>query len=120
MPHSKRFHSTALVGCIGLTAALGQACQFVDPPQPPQMLGGGSGGSYASWNGWYLPTSNTLRILIVLIEQDGTAGSTDWPAHSLPVWVNNHQKSFAPQASTRQPTAPEAVKPLPTFAPCAT
>ena len=54
------------------------------------MLGGGSG-TYASWNGWYLPTSNTLRILIVLIEQDGTAGSTDWPAHSLPVWVNNHQ-----------------------------
>lgn len=47
------------------------------------------GGSYASWNGWYLPTTGTLRILVVLIEQDGEPGSTEWPAHKLPVWVNN-------------------------------
>jgi hypothetical protein len=28
----------------------------------------------------YLPANNTLRILVVLIEQDGATGSTDWPA----------------------------------------
>ena len=72
-----------------MAAAFSQECQFVDPPPPPQMLGGGGGGNYASWNGWYLPTNNTLRILMVLIEQDGAAGSADWPAHTLPVWVNN-------------------------------
>ena len=57
-----------------MAAAFSQECQFVDPPPPPQMLGGGGGGNYASWNGWYLPTNNTLRILMVLIEQDGAVG----------------------------------------------
>src|SRR5690606_8486226 len=50
---------------------------------------GGGGNSWASWNGWYLPTYDTLRILVILIEQDGAADSPDWPAHSLPIWVDN-------------------------------
>ncbi len=29
------------------------------------MLGGGGGGNYASWNGWYLPTSGTLQVLVM-------------------------------------------------------
>ncbi|MCO5275811.1 MAG: right-handed parallel beta-helix repeat-containing protein [Flavobacteriales bacterium] len=101
MPHSKRFLSTALVGCIGLTAALGQACQFVDPPAPQQMLGGGSG-TYASWNGWYMPTNGMVRILVVPVEVNyanpiydptppgGTAG---WPAHQMPTWADNPDSS---------------------------
>ncbi len=93
MANSKK--SISAVAAVLLSAAAGYGqCLFTDPPPPLQALGGG--GTYASWNGWYLPTSDTLRILVVLIEQDGAAGSTDWPAHSLPVWVNNHQKSFAP------------------------
>lgn len=72
-----------------LLAATGYTqCLFVDPPPPPQALGGG-GNSWASWNGWYLPTYDTLRILVILIEQDGAADSPDWPAHSLPIWVDN-------------------------------
>jgi len=78
------------------------------PPAPQQMLGAGSG-TYASWNGWYMPTKGMVRILVVLIEQDGVAGSATWPAQSLPVWVNNHQKSYEPRPSTRQPTVPKAV-----------
>lgn len=88
MALSKRTHSSTVALLIGMAAAFSQECLFVDPPPPPQQLGGG-GGVYASSNGWYLPTSGTLRILVVLIEQDGAAGSTEWPAHSLPVWVNN-------------------------------
>ena len=44
---------------------------------------------YESRNGWYLPTSGTLRILLVLVEVDNLAGTADWPAHQLPFWVNN-------------------------------
>lgn len=87
MAHSKRFLSAAVARLIGVATTFSQECQFVDPP-PPQQLGGG-GGTYASWNGWYLPTSNTLRILVILAEVQGAADSPDWPAHSLPVWVNN-------------------------------
>ncbi|MBK9421082.1 MAG: hypothetical protein IPN44_08515 [Flavobacteriales bacterium] len=72
MAHSKRFLSGAFAFLVVLSAAFSQECKFVDPPPPPQQLGGGGGGSaYASSNGWYLPTSNTLRFLVVLIEQDG-------------------------------------------------
>lgn len=73
---------------IGLAAAFGQECQFVDPPPSSQMLGGGSG-TYASRNGWYLPTTGTLRILIILAEVQGAVDSPDWPAHSLPIWIDN-------------------------------
>jgi|GEM_PF-5958124 hypothetical protein len=86
MAHFKRLISASIVQLVFGIFALGQ-CQMVDPPPPPQQLGGG--GNYASWNGWYLPTSGTLRILVVLIEQDGAAGSTEWPAHQLPIWINN-------------------------------
>ena len=91
MARSKRYSSTAfaLLLLTTLGVAVGQECHFVDPPMPPQLLGGGGGVGYASWNGWYLPTTGTLRILVVLIEQDGAAGSADWPVNSLPVWVNN-------------------------------
>jgi len=74
---------------IAASSLSGQECQFVDPPPSIQLLGGAGSGDYASWNGWYLPTYDTLRILVVLIEQDGAPGNADWPAHSLPVWINN-------------------------------
>lgn len=88
MANSKKLISAATAGLLISAAGYGQ-CQFVDPPPPGQQLGGGGSGSYASWNGWYLPTTGTLRILVVLIEQDGDPGSNEWPANSLPVWVNN-------------------------------
>lgn len=89
MAHSRKSVSLAIAALIAASSIYGQECQFVDPPPPPQLLGGGGGGGYASWNGWYLPTSGTLRILVVLAEVDGVAGSLEWPAHELPVWVNN-------------------------------
>lgn len=108
-----------LVSLATLPPLLAQVCLNEDePPVPPSMLGGG-GDFYETRHGRYLPTRGTLRVLVVLVEVDyqtpgepdptGTNGYPGWPAHSLPTWVNNHQKSFAPQASTRQPTAPEAV-----------
>ena len=77
MAHFKRSISVALAACLMASVALGQ-CDFTEPPPPPQQFGGG-GGPYASWNGWYLPTSGTLRILVVLMEQDGAVGSAEWP-----------------------------------------
>lgn len=70
-------------------SALAQ-CVVAPPSSGIGTLYGG-GTTFETKNGWAMTTSGTVRILIVLIEQDGTAGSTDWPAHSLPVWVNNHQ-----------------------------
>jgi hypothetical protein len=53
--------------------------------------------SYASQNGWYVPASGTLRLLIVFGEINyvnggdptGSNGTTGWPAHSLPTWAND-------------------------------
>ena len=50
---------------------------------------GGGGGPYLSQNGKHLPTWGTLRVLVVLAEVDGVVGSNEWPAHQMPVWVDN-------------------------------
>ncbi|MBS1569771.1 MAG: hypothetical protein JST45_10045, partial [Bacteroidetes bacterium] len=67
-------------------------------PVPPSMLGGG-GGFYETRHGRYLPTRGALRVLVVLVEVDyqtpgepdptGTNGYPGWPAHQLPVWLDN-------------------------------
>lgn len=90
MANSRR--SISAIAAVLLFAALGSAqCEFVDPPPPVDPGGSGQQGGllYESRNGWYLPTSGTLRILLVLVEVDNVAGTTDWPAHQLPFWVNN-------------------------------
>lgn len=69
-------------------------CLYVDPPFSDER----GGGLYESRNGQYIPASGTVRILIVLAEVDYTTPGTDptpaggtsgWPAHQLPTWVNN-------------------------------
>lgn len=51
-----------------------------------------------SLNGWYMPPHGTVRILLILAEVDytggvadptGPTGTAEWPAHQLPMWVNN-------------------------------
>ncbi len=86
----KKWNSLAALLLAASVQAYGQ-CQYVDVPDTITQQGGGQQGGllYESRNGQYLPTSNTLRILIVLIEQENMAGSNEWPAQSLPIWVNN-------------------------------
>ena len=57
----------------------------------------GSKGFYESRNGFKLPASGVIRVLIVFAEYeyanggDPTAanGTAGWPAHSLPTWAND-------------------------------
>lgn len=73
-----------------------------EPIAPPSMLGGG-GGLYETRHGQYLPTRGILRVLVVLVEVDyqtpgepdptGTNGYPGWPAHQLPVWLDNTDPS---------------------------
>ena len=53
---------------------------------------------YESKNGVSMPTSGTVRILVVpcevnytsgITDPTGPAGTTHWPAHSLPDWLDN-------------------------------
>lgn len=48
-------------------------------------------GSQCSTNGWVLPDSGTINILLVFVEYDdpNDPGSTDWPSGALPVWVDD-------------------------------
>jgi len=98
MAASKRSSSILAIALLTSSLSLGQ-CLFTDPPPPDPPGGGQQGGPlYESRNGWYLPTSGTLRILVVLLEVDhadpnndptGPNGSAEWPAHQLPIWANN-------------------------------
>ncbi len=90
MRNFKKWNSLAALLLVASVQAHGQ-CQYVDVPDTVTQQGGGQQGGllYESRNGQYLPTSNTLRILIVLVEQDNMGGSNEWPAQSLPIWVNN-------------------------------
>ena len=92
-----------LVSLATLPPLLAQVCLNEDePPVPPSMLGGG-GGVYETRHGRYLPTRGTLRVLVVLVEVDyqspgepdptGTNGYPGWPAHQLPVWLDNTDPS---------------------------
>ena len=46
-------------------------------------------------NGWILPASDTLRILMILAEVNYDVGTDpngppgDWPPGQLPPWINN-------------------------------
>jgi hypothetical protein len=66
---------------------------FVLPPPPSNPS---STAPYASKNGFYLPASGTIRILIVFAEinynttvPDPIAPNLNWPAHQLPVWASS-------------------------------
>jgi len=89
-----RFSYFALLSLLawsnGLSAQENQH-QIVKPVQT------GSNALFESRNGFKLPSSGIIRVLIVFAEfdyvnggdptpADGTAG---WPAHSLPVWAND-------------------------------
>lgn len=118
-PSFTRRLAAVLVCLASLPPLLAQVCLNEDEPiAPPQLLGGG-GNLYETRHGQYLPTRGTLRVLVVLVEVDyqtpgepdptGTNGYPGMASPPIACWVNNHQKNFAPQASTRQPTAPKAV-----------
>jgi hypothetical protein len=39
-------------------------------------------------NGWYLPASGTLSVLIVFCEAGNQSPSANWPVGQLPLWAN--------------------------------
>lgn len=66
---------------------------------PPSSMLDGGGILYETRHGRYIPTRGTLRVLVVLVEVDyqapgepdptGPNGFPGWPAHQLPVWLDN-------------------------------
>ncbi len=57
-------------------------------------------GDRCSENGWVLPTTEEIKVLVVLMEYDNPSdvGHADWPSGQLPSWVNSFL-DFAPSSS---------------------
>lgn len=97
-------------------------CHLEEPPAAPE----GMGTLYESKNGWYAPATGVLRILVVLVEVDYALpgvdpmpnGSSTWPAHQLPTWVNNPDHTqdlfdwevpIGPESRTLHPVLPRGL-----------
>ncbi len=94
MQSSIKWSNLLGAGLFLVSSQIHAQCLNIDLPdsltlQIGGQQAGGGGGPYLSQNGKHLPTWGTLRILVVLAEVNGVAGSNEWPAHELPVWVNN-------------------------------
>ena len=83
-----------------LKISLAQNC-MIGEPTPPTILA-----LFESKNGWVLPASGTMRILVVLPEVNYDVGTdphgppADWLPGQLPPWINSFLDVNAPSTGS--------------------
>ena len=91
-----KFLSTLIILFLACLNSYSQ-CAFIDPPPPPPPTGNQALAILDSKNGWYVPCSGTLRVLVVFVEVDysGSVVGDPTPPNGFPLWHSHHLPSWA-------------------------